>query len=145
MFAQVFGLGACEIVDPGPPAGVANQCVVSPSYFLSNVVPELLERHDCANPSEGGCHDVDNGASAFRLERTDGTLTPLPEDPLEAWPGPWQNNFEASAFQLSCDSAERSPLYSKPAGGDTLRHEGGNTFSANGPELDLISAWLDGA
>ena len=103
--------GACEIVDPGPEVGVAGRCVVSPQFFLERVVPEYLDKHDCRNAGEGGCHDIDNGNSIFRLQDTSDVLPPLPTDPLGAWPEPWQRNFEATSAQLvDCDLAELSPL-----------------------------------
>jgi hypothetical protein len=140
------GASACEIVDPGPDVGVASRCVVSASYYLEFIVPEseYLEAHDCARA--GGCHAASGGGSIFRLEDTSGTLAPLPEDPLGAWPAAWQTTFQATTFFISdCDNAELSPLYSKPAGGATLSHEGGSLFSPGGAELDLIEAWLSGA
>jgi hypothetical protein len=135
--------GACEIVDPGSEVGVAGRCVVSPQFYLERIVPEFLDKHDCSNASEGGCHDIDNGNSIFRLRDTSDTLPPLPTEPLGAWPEAWQLNFEATTAQLiNCDNAELAPLWSEPAGGNTLKHGGGDVFDDDGPELELIEEWL---
>jgi hypothetical protein len=137
-------LGACEVVDPGPDVGVANRCVVSPNFFVERIVPEYLQRHDCAQAD--GCHASDSSGSIYRLESTADTLMPLPSDPVAAWPLAWQNNLQSTTFFITdCDIAELSPLYAKPAGGATDLHEGGDIFSANGPELELIQEWLDGS
>ncbi len=137
-------LGAgCEIVDPGPEVGVAGRCAVSAQYFVERIVPEYLDKHDCRNAGDGGCHDSNNGSSIFLLRTTADVLTPLPTDPLGAWPEPWQLNFEATTAQIiNCDGAELTPLWSEPAGGDTLKHGGGDFFDVNGPELELIEEWL---
>lgn len=136
-------MGACEIVDPGADVGVPNRCVVSPAFFVERIVPEYLERHDCAKA--GGCHAADSGGSIYRLEDTADSLPPLPSDPVGAWPTAWQNNLQSTTFFITdCDIAELSPLYGKPAGGATLSHEGGDIFGPDGPELELISEWLSG-
>lgn len=134
---------ACEIVDPGPSVGVANRCVLVPAFYVERVVPEYIERHGCA--AEAGCHREADANSIFRLEDTSDALPPLPTDPLGAWPAAWQENFRATTAQISdCDLAEIAPLYAEPAGGNTLSHGGGDLFDADGDELDLIQAWLDG-
>lgn len=113
---------------------------------MAEVVPDYLEKHDCAGRSRGGCHAVENGNSVYQLEDISGELAPLPDDPPGSWPAGWQTNYERTAAQITdCDIAELSPLYSEPAGGDTLEHGGGNVFSPDGPELDLLQRWLDGA
>lgn len=134
---------ACEIVDPGPDVGVANRCVLTASFYVERIVPEYIERHGCTD--EAGCHRAADANSIFRLQDVSGTLAPLATDPLSAWPAPWQENFRVTTAQISdCDLAELAPLYSEPAGGNTLQHGGGNIFSAGGEELDLIQEWLDG-
>lgn len=148
MLATAWGLGlgltGCEIIDPGPDVGVANRCVVSPNFFVERIVPELLQRHDCAR--SGGCHAADSSGSIYRLEGTSDVLAPLPTDPVSAWPIVWQNNLQSTTFFITdCDIAELSPLYAKPAGGSTVSHEGGDIFSEDGPELELIQEWLDGS
>ena len=144
LFAVGLCVGAaCEIVDPGPEVGVAGRCVVSAQFFVERIVPEYLEKHDCRNAGDGGCHDIDNGNSIFRLRDTSDVLPPLPTDPLAAWPESWQLNFEATTAQLiNCDNAELAPLWSEPAGGDTLKHGGGDLFADDDPELELIEEWL---
>jgi hypothetical protein len=139
----VIGLVGCEIVDPGPDVGVANRCVVSPSFFVERIVPELIDKHDCNR--SGGCHATESSGSIYRLDSTADSLTPLPGDPVSAWPLAWQNNLQSTTFFITdCDIAELSPLYGKPAGGATLPHEGGDIFSEDGAELELIQQWLDG-
>ncbi|MBK6917024.1 MAG: hypothetical protein IPH07_06460 [Deltaproteobacteria bacterium] len=138
----VLALG-CEIVDPGPEVGVANRCVLTASYFVEHIEPEYLTKIGCTK--KAGCHLASNANSIFRLQDTSMVLAPLPSDPLSAWPVPWQENFRATTAQVSdCDLAEIAPLYSEPAGGNTLAHGGGDLFKADGPELDLIQTWLDG-
>lgn len=138
----VLGASAsCEIVDPGPEVGVANRCVLAPSFFIERIVPEYLDAHGCAD--EAGCHRAADANSIFRLQDTSGVLMPLPEEPLSAWPTEWQENFRVTGAQISdCDVAELAPLYSEPAGGNTLDHGGGDLFGPDGPELELIQAWL---
>jgi hypothetical protein len=137
------GAAGCEIVDPGPDVGVANRCVLTASFYIERIVPEYIDRYGCTD--KAGCHRAADANSIFRLQDTAGTLTPLPSEPLSAWPQPWQENFRATSAQINdCDLAELAPLYSEPAGGDTLQHGGGNLFAPNGDELDLIQAWLDG-
>ncbi len=139
----LLALAACEIVDPGPDVGVANRCVLTASFYVERIVPEYIERHGCAD--EAGCHRAADANSIFRLQDVSDTLAPLPTDPLSAWPQPWQENFRVTTAQISdCDLAELAPLYSEPAGGNTLQHGGGNLFGENGEELDLIQEWLDG-
>jgi hypothetical protein len=143
LLVTVLCTSACEIVDPGPEVGVANRCVLTASYYVEHIVPEYIEAHGCAE--EAGCHRAADANSIFRLQDVSGTLTPLNTDPLSAWPQEWQENFRAASAQINdCDLAELAPLYSEPAGGDTLQHGGGNLFPAGGDELDLIQAWLDG-
>ena len=137
---------ACEVVDPGPEVGVAGRCVTDSAYFVERVVPDYLEKYDCRNASDGGCHDIGNGASIYRLRDTNSVLPPSPLDPESSWPEPWQRNLEATAAQITdCDNAALSPLYSEPAGGDTRTHAGGDLFPPGGPELDLLQGWLDAA
>lgn len=141
-----FGTGACEIIDFGPEVGVPGRCAVSAEVYVAEVVPDFLEKHDCANRGEGGCHAVENGNSVYLLEDISGELAPLVTDPPGSWPAGWQANFERTAAQITdCDIAELSPLYSEPAGGDTAVHGGGDLFSADGPELEILQRWLDGA
>jgi len=138
-----LALAGCELVDPGPDVGVASRCVLAPSYFVERVVPEYIERHGCAD--EAGCHRATDANSIFRLQDTSDSLPPLPTEPLSAWPEPWRENFRVTTAQVSdCDLAELAPLYSEPAGGNTLEHGGGDLFGAGGDELDLIQLWLDG-
>lgn len=134
---------ACEIVDPGPEVGVANRCVLTSSFYVEHIVPEYIDEFGCTK--EAGCHLAANANSIFRLQDVKDVLPPLPSDPLAAWPSEWQENFRATTAQVSdCDLAELAPLYSEPAGGNTLKHGGGDLFKADGPELDLIQTWLDG-
>jgi hypothetical protein len=136
-------LSACELVDPGPEVGVADRCVLAPSYFLERVAPDYIDAHGCA--AEGGCHRATDANSIFRLQDTSMALPPAPGDPFSAWPEPWRENFRVTTAQVSdCDLAELAPLWSEPAGGNTLEHGGGDLFSEDGPELDLIQTWLDG-
>jgi hypothetical protein len=138
-----LALVGCELVDPGPEVGVASRCVLAPSYFVEHIVPEYIDKYGCAEDS--GCHREADANSIFRLADTSDSLPPLPTDPLAAWPEPWRNNFTVTTAQISdCDLAELAPLYSEPAGGNTLEHGGGDLFKAGGNELDLIQAWLDG-
>jgi hypothetical protein len=131
---------ACELIDAGPPQGVPGRCVVSTDFFVAEVHPNFLVQHDCA---KSGCHDEASSGSLYVLKDVSGELTPLPGDPLSTWPEGWQFNFEQTSSQITdCDIAELSPLYSKPAGGDTQAHEGGDNFAAGGDELDLIQQWL---
>jgi hypothetical protein len=134
---------ACEIVDEGPDVGVAERCVVSSSFFLERIVPEYLERYECRSP-DGSCHDANTGQGVFRLADTSDSLPPSPTDPLAAWSEAWRANFESTAFQVGACNPELAPLYAKPAGGDTLAHGGGELFAEDGPELDLLRAWLEG-
>ena len=130
-------------MDPGPEVGLAGRCVVAPDFFIERIVPDFLEKYDCRNAGDGGCHDIDNGNSIYRLRDTSDVLAPLPTDPESAWPEPWQLNFQATAAQIvDCDNAELTPLWSEPAGGDTRKHGGGDLFPSNGPELELIQQWL---
>lgn len=140
VLAAVLG---CELVDPGPEVGVAHRCVLSSDFFLERIVPDYLERHGCA--AEAGCHRAADAGSIFRLQDTSDVLAPLPGEPLSSWPAPWQENFMVTTAQISdCDVAELAPLYSEPAGGNTLEHGGGDLFPAGGEELDLIAEWLRG-
>lgn len=142
----VAGLGltvaaGCELVDPGPEVGVANRCVLSASFYVERIVPEYIDKYGCM--AEAGCHRAADANSIFRLQDTSGVLMPLPSDPLGAWPSEWQENFQVTTAQVSdCDLAELAPLYSEPAGGATLEHGGGDLFSPDGPELELIQEWL---
>lgn len=136
---------ACELIDHGPEVGVPGRCAVSSEIYVAEVVPDLLEKHDCAGRGMGGCHAIENGNSIYQLEDTSGELAPLASDPPGSWPTGWQANFERTAAQITdCDIAELSPLYSEPAGGDTAVHGGGDLFSPDGPELELIQRWLEG-
>ncbi|GEM_PF-2790660 len=130
----------CELVDPGPAQGVPGRCIVSSDYFVSDVFPNYLVENDCA---KSGCHAEASSSSLFVLKDVEGELSPLPGDPLSTWPLNWQFNFEQATSQITdCDIAALSPLYSKPAGGDTQAHEGGDNFSPDGPELETIHTWL---
>jgi hypothetical protein len=141
--AVVLVLAACEIVDPGPEVGVANRCVLAPSYFVERVAPDYLDRHGCAD--EAGCHGADDANSIFRLQDTADVLAPSASDPISAWPEPWRENFRVTTAQVNdCDLAELAPLWAEPAGGNTLEHGGGDIFAEDGNELDLIQTWLDG-
>jgi hypothetical protein len=143
LFAIAIAAGSCEIVDPGPHVGVANRCVLTASYYVEHIVPEYIDKYGCAE--KAGCHRAADANSIFRLQDTSGTLAPAATDPLSAWPQPWQENFRAVSAQINdCDLAELAPLYSEPAGGNTLTHGGGDLFPAGGDELDLIQTWLDG-
>lgn len=134
-------LPGCEIIDPGPDAGVAQRCAVAPSFFIERIVPEFLEKHDCRDVGNGGCHDIDNGTGIYRLRGTSDVLTPSPTEPLPTWPEVWQLNFEETASEIhDCDIAEDSPLYKKPSGRET--HGGGKLFNEGGAELELIDEWL---
>ena len=136
-------VAGCELVDPGPEVGVANRCVLAPSYFLERVVPDYIDEYGCA--AQGGCHRSTDANSIFRLQDTSMTLSPAAGDPLSTWPEPWRENFNVTTAQVNdCELAELAPLYSEPAGGNTLEHGGGDLFKADGNELDLIQTWLDG-
>jgi hypothetical protein len=146
VLAAALALAACELVDHGPEVGVPGPCTVSSQIFVERVVPDYLEKHDCANRDGGGCHAVENGNSIYQLEDTSGELAPAPTDPPGSWAAGWQANYERTTAQITdCNIAELSPLYSEPAGGDTAVHGGGTLFPPGGDELDLIQQWLDGA
>jgi hypothetical protein len=137
---------SCEVIGFGPEVGVPGRCTASSELFVAEVVPDFLEKFDCASQSEGGCHAVSNGLSIYQLEDTSGELAPLPTDPPGSWPAGWQANFDRTVAQISdCDIAELSPLYSEPAGGDTAVHGGDDMFDPDGPELELLQRWLDGS
>lgn len=131
----------CEIVDPGPDPGVANRCVLSPAFFIEKIVPDYIDKYGCA--AKAGCHRAKDANSIYRLQDVSMVLMPAPTDPLSSWPMEWQENFQVTAAQVTdCDTPQLAPLYSEPAGGDTLQHGGGDLFPPNGPELELIAQWL---
>jgi hypothetical protein len=141
--ALALVLVGCELVDPGPEVGVANRCVLAPSYFVERIAPDYLDENGCA--AEAGCHRASDANSIFRLQDTSEVLPPAPGDSLGSWPEPWRENFRVTTAQVNdCDLAELAPLWSEPAGGNTLEHGGGDLFPEDGDELDLIQTWLDG-
>lgn len=117
-------LAACPTVDLGDTPVSPGSCRPDMAYFEDVIWPQFIapanEAQSCV--AEGGCHQLENGRSAFRV-----SVNP----PID-----FAANYNVTTRFLNCGTPQSSPLLTKPVGG-VDSHGGGDLF-APGSEPELV-------
>lgn len=125
-------LAGCPTVDLGDEPVNPGVCRPDPMEFRDVIWPEVLAPADTAKScvSASGCHALENGRSALRLE-TD-VSDPTAHD----------RNYAVVTRFLNCSSPAASPLVTKPLAG-VDPHGGGDLYGSEGDaEVQAIVMWL---
>ena len=123
-------LSACPTVDLGEMPASPGACRPDPAYFRDVIWPEFIDTAD-ENKScvaEGGCHQLENGRSAFRVS----TAEPIDFDA----------NYNVTTRFLNCGSPESSSALTKPISG-VDSHGGGDLFDEGSESETLFLTWFD--
>ncbi len=117
-------LSACPTVDLGETPVSPGACRPDPAYFEEFIWPEFIATADEAKScvAEGGCHQLENGRSAFRV-----SVNP----PID-----FTANYNVTTRFLNCGTPQASSLLTKPMSG-VDSHGGGELF-APGSESELV-------
>lgn len=117
-------LAGCPTVDLGETPVSPGACRPDPAYFEEFIWPEFIDTADeeksCV--AEGGCHQLENGRSAFRVSTN---------PPID-----FQANYNVTTRFLNCGTPSASSLLTKPVSG-VDSHGGGDLFSP-GSESELV-------
>ncbi len=117
-------LGGCPTVDLGEMPVSPGACRPDPIYFEEFIWPEFIAPADTSKScvAEGGCHQLENGRSAFRVSMS----TPID----------FAENYRVTTRFLNCGTPSASALLTKPLSG-LDSHGGGDQF-APGSEPELV-------
>lgn len=124
-------LAACPTVDLGDMPVSPGACRPDPAYFEEVIWPEFIDTGAAETSCviDGGCHQLENGRSAFRVsvgDRLD----------LSA-------NYNVVSRFLNCGTPSASALLTKPLSG-VDSHGGGDLFSPSSPSEDVFLDWFAG-
>jgi hypothetical protein len=103
-------------VDLGETPVSPGACRPDPAYYRDTIWPEMIAPGDTARScvSQGGCHQLENGRSAFRVSVSE----PIDHD----------SNYNVVTRFLNCGTPEASPLLTKPLSG-VDPHGGGDLIT----------------
>ena len=109
-------LPGCPTVDLGETPVSPGACRPDPAYFEEFIWPEFIDVADNEKScvSEGGCHQLENGRSAFRVSLT---------EPID-----FSANYNVATRFLNCGTPDSSSLLTKPLSG-VDSHGGGDIFA----------------
>jgi len=129
---------ACSSVDLGDPPADVNACRPSQSFFVEQIWPNFLSKtYGTKSCGDSNCHASNNRL----LHVVTPTSTTTPTLPLTIG-SDWEVLYRSAADQVNCSDVLSSDLYTKPAG--LRQHDGSKLFEPNGPELELLTQWVQG-
>lgn len=125
-----IALAGCPTVDLGEMPVSPGACRPDPAYYRDVIWPEVLAPSDTARScvSQGGCHQLENGRSAFRVS----VGTPIDHD----------SNYNVVTRFLNCGTPEASSLLTKPLSG-VDSHGGGDLFAPGSETEQVFLMWFD--
>ncbi len=117
-------LSGCPTVDLGETPVSPGACRPDPVYFEENIWPALIDTGDMQTScvGEGGCHQLENGRSAFRVSTT---------APID-----FSANYNVVTRFLNCGTPSASSFLTKPLRG--VDSHGGGDLIAPGSEAEGI-------
>jgi len=127
----LLGLAGCPTVDLGDTPPDPGVCRPDPGTFRDVIWPEVLApsgADSCVGQS--GCHALETGRSALRLE--DPTSDPTAHD----------RNYNVVTRFLNCGSPDASSLVTKPLSG-VDPHGGGDLFDPGDDPVVTLITWID--
>jgi len=116
----------CPTVDLGETPVSPGSCRPDPAYYRDVMWPEFFDPPDAARScvAEGGCHRLEDGRSALRLDTGD--------------PVDHNRNYDVVTRFLNCGAPEASSALTKPLGG-VDPHGGGDLFGrGEDPEVTFL-------
>ena len=122
-------LAACPTVDLGETPVSPGACRPDPAYFEDVIWPEFIDTGDAQTSCvvEGGCHQLENGRSAFRVSLV---------EPID-----YSANYNVVSRFLNCGTPSASPLLTKPISG-VDSHGGGDLFAPDSASEDVFLGWF---
>lgn len=130
----VLLLAACPTVDLGDTPADPGVCRPDPGVYRDVIWPEVLAPADTSRScvAQSGCHAVENGRSALRLE--------IPADENDF--ATHDRNYDVVTRFLNCGTPDASSLVTKPLAG-VDPHGGGDIFpNGSDPAVDAVVMWL---
>ncbi|MBL4632505.1 MAG: hypothetical protein JKY56_01460 [Kofleriaceae bacterium] len=121
-------LSACPTLDLGETPVSPGACRPDPAYFEENIWPIFIDTgaaDSCV--VEGGCHQLENGRSAFRVS--------------VAQPIDFSANYNVTTRFLNCGTPSASPLLTKPISG-VDSHGGGDLFAPGSANEKIFLDWF---
>jgi hypothetical protein len=131
--AILVGITGCPTVDLGDAPPNPGVCRPDPQYFRDVIWPEFLAPPEIARScvGQGGCHAIEDGRSALRLE-TD----------VETDLGALDRNYAVVTRFLNCGSPDASSLLTKPLA-TSDPHGGGDIFpNTSDPAVTAFETWF---
>lgn len=122
-------LSACPTVDLGETPVSPGSCRPDPVYFEENIWPIFIDTGDMQTScvGEGGCHQLENGRSAFRVS--------------VAQPIDFTANYNVTTRFLNCGTPSASSLLTKPISG-VGSHGGGDLFAPGSANETIFLDWF---
>lgn len=122
-------LTGCPTVDLGELPVSPGACRPDPVYFEANIWPLFIDTGDPMTScvGEGGCHQLENGRSAFRVSVT---------QPID-----YSANYNVVTRFLNCGTPSASPILTKPLRG-VDSHGGGDLFGDNDAGVQIFLDWF---
>jgi len=127
--ASAILLSGCPTVDLGETPVSPGACRPDPAYFEDVIWPEFIDTADDTKScvSEGGCHQLENGRSAFRVSLT----TPID----------FSANYNVATRFLNCGTPSASTLLTKPLSG-VDSHGGGDLLTPGSASETAFLDWF---
>jgi len=122
-------LVGCPTVDLGETPVSPGSCRPDPVYFEENIWPIFIDTGDMQTScvGEGGCHQLENGRSAFRVS--------------VAEPVDFTTNYNVTTRFLNCGTPSASALLTKPISG-VDSHGGGDLFAPGSANETIFLDWF---
>ena len=121
-------LAGCPTVDLGELPVSPGACRPDPVYFEENIWPLFIDTGDTKScVEEGGCHQLENGRSAFRVSV--GANLDLTA------------NYNVVSRFLNCGTPSASPILTKPLSG-VDSHGGGDLFGNGDANVQIFLDWF---
>ncbi len=131
--AAVLSTG-CPTLDLGDSPVPPGSCNPDPAFFRDTIWPEYINPADesvnCV--VESGCHSLEDGKSALRLEIVSGPGDVAGND----------RNYRVVKTFLNCGSPDLSLMLVEPLSGEQT-HGGGDLFSPGSTQEQLFLSWFD--
>jgi hypothetical protein len=129
---SVAGTG-CPTLDLGDAPVPPGSCNPDPAYFRDVIWTEYINTADSATNcvTESGCHSIDDGKSALRLE--------IVTDPGDI--AAHDRNYRVVKTFLNCGSPDLSLMLVEPLSGEQT-HGGGDLFAPGSAQEQVFLAWF---
>ena len=129
LLASLTLVSGCPTVDLGELPVSPGACRPDPVYFEENIWPAFIDTGDMATScvSEGGCHQLENGRSAFRVSVA---------EPID-----YSANYNVVSRFLNCGTPSASSLLTKPIS-SVDSHGGGDLFPPGSPSEQIFLDWF---